>query len=504
MSQHAPCPGTMVGGRYRLEQMLVQGGMGSVWRAHHISLNAPVAIKFISPLIVEDEEALGRFMLEAQSAAALRSSHIVQVFDFGIDDGTPFIAMELLVGESLAERLRRVGTLSPVETGRVLSQVARGIQHAHTTGIVHRDLKPDNIFLTVEGDHEVAKVLDFGIAKATTKELRGHASAETRAGTLLGSPYYVSPEQAEGERDIDHRSDLWALGIVAFECLTGKRPFEADSLASLLVRICTHPSPRPSDLAKVPAGFDAWFLRATSKDRSRRFQSARELVEDYARMLTSGTEHASEIGWVPGNDGPDVDSKTLTREVDINVATTISPTPQQSTVNDGALAVTPTLVPKPRWLRHWPTLLGAVGLLALAVWVVRVIRRPDTGSPTRHSAHAGANLATAVVSEPVEASAPRQIHDSASDQPAPLLQKTSLEVTPVASGSEPPRTRREPPVPGVVRTNDRRQAQTSSSTQLHSKQPADTTGSNPIAPLTPTTTKGEDLFRKRKLPGEEP
>jgi eukaryotic-like serine/threonine-protein kinase len=483
----------------------VQGGMGSVWKAHHVSLNAPVAVKFISPLIAEDDEALGRFMLEAQSAAALRSSHIVQVFDFGIDDGTPFIAMEFMQGESLAERLRRVITLSPIETGRVLSQVARGIQYAHTTGIVHRDLKPDNIFLTVEGDHEVAKVLDFGIAKATTKELRGHTSAETRAGTLLGSPYYVSPEQAEGERDIDHRSDLWALGIVVFECLTGKRPFEGDSLATLLVRICTQPSPRPSDLAKVPAGFDAWFLRATDKDRSRRFQSARELVEGYARLLTAGPDHSSEIGWSPGNDASDVDSKSLARQADINVATTISPTPQQSSVNDGALAVTPTLGPKLRRLRRWPTLLGTIGLLAVGVGVVRVVRQPGAESSAPQSPRAAANLAAPVVSESLAASAaPRQIRVPANEQAHPLSERTALEVTPIASVSDPPSARREPSAPLVVPTNDRSHPLTNSQAQSLSKRPAGASGMTPIAPAASTTAKGEDLFRARKLPAEGP
>src|SRR6185503_10771840 len=155
-------------------------------------------------------------MREAQSAAALRSPHVVQILDFGADNGVPYIAMELLDGESLAARIERTRGLSPGETANIIAQVSRAVVKAHEAGIVHRDLKPDNIFVVRNDEEEVAKVLDFGIAKASNVFGVTTGSA-TRTGAILGTPYYMSPEQAEGNRQVDHRTDLWALGVIAFE-----------------------------------------------------------------------------------------------------------------------------------------------------------------------------------------------------------------------------------------------------------------------------------------------
>src|SRR4051794_4658600 len=159
-------PGAVLAGKYTLERKLGQGGMGAVWRAEHVHLRSPVAIKLIDAQIAQHPEALARFMREAQAAAALRSPHVVQILDYGADRGVPYIAMELLEGESLADRLSRVERLPPAEVARIITEVARAIGRAHELSIVHRDLKPDNIFLVRNDDVEVTKVLDFGIAKA--------------------------------------------------------------------------------------------------------------------------------------------------------------------------------------------------------------------------------------------------------------------------------------------------------------------------------------------------
>jgi eukaryotic-like serine/threonine-protein kinase len=252
--------------------------MGSIWRAEHLVLCAPVAIKLIDPEIADDAEALDRFMREAQSAAALRSPHVVQILDYGIDQRSPFIVMELLEGENLAQRLSRVGRLSPAETARIVTHVARAIGRAHDAGVIHRDLKPDNIFIVHNEDAEVAKVVDFGVAKVDPSTL-GPGATRTRTGSLLGTPYYMSPEQAQGNKHVDHRSDLWALGVIAFECMTGKRPFESDGLGDLVLQICVREIPMPSSIATVPQEFDTWFLRAMSRDPEGRFQSAREMAD---------------------------------------------------------------------------------------------------------------------------------------------------------------------------------------------------------------------------------
>jgi len=265
--------GLTLAGRYRLVTKLGQGGMGSVWRAVHLTLGTPVAIKLIDPSIAQSEEALARFKREAQAAAELKSAHVVHVTDYGIENGTPYIAMELLEGESLADRISRLGRLAPSETATILSQVARALNKAHQQNIIHRDLKPENIFIVRDGDDELVKVLDFGIAKkmGLTSSSGG---IKTHTGAMLGTPYYMSPEQAKGKATVDQRADIWSFGIIAYECITGARPFENETLASLLVAICTEPLPVPSEVAPVPKGFDDWFARAASRDLEVRFQSA--------------------------------------------------------------------------------------------------------------------------------------------------------------------------------------------------------------------------------------
>ncbi len=272
----APPNDVIIAGKYRLTRKLGQGGMGAVWLAEHLSLKSYVAIKLIDLENVTNPEALSRFLREAQSAASLRSPHVVQIMDHGVDNGTPYIVMELLEGESLADRLTRLGRLQPAETARVLTHIARAIGRAHEAGIVHRDLKPDNVFLVRNDDEELAKVLDFGIAKSTAGGLEAAATSATRTGAVLGTPYYMSPEQAEGAKTVDHRTDIWAMGVIAFECLMGGRPFEAETLASLLVDICARPIPIPSQRGPVLPGFDAWFARACERDLNQRFASAKE------------------------------------------------------------------------------------------------------------------------------------------------------------------------------------------------------------------------------------
>jgi serine/threonine-protein kinase len=258
--------------------------MGAVWRAEHRELRSPVAIKLIDEQIAQNPEALARFLREAQSAAALRSPHVVQILDYGTDRGVPYIAMELLEGESLATRLDRLGRLRPAEVARIITEVARAIAKAHELSIVHRDLKPDNIYLVHNDEAEVTKVLDFGIAKAT-QGLGVASDSATRTGAILGTPHYMSPEQAEGTKLVDHRTDLWALGVIAFECLVGRRPFDSDALGSLLLAICTRPLPVPSAWGYTLPGFDAWFAKACARELSDRFASARELAAELRRVV---------------------------------------------------------------------------------------------------------------------------------------------------------------------------------------------------------------------------
>jgi serine/threonine-protein kinase len=291
-------PGRVIAERYRLERVLTQGGMGSVWVATHLGLDAPVAMKFMTAGAAVAPEAVSRFRREARAAAQIRSSNVVKVLDHGVDDGLPYLVMELLEGEDLGRRLRRVGRLSLAEAARLLVPIARGLGLAHQAGLVHRDLKPENIFLAREGDHEVPKILDFGVAKAITP-LDDSTDETTRAGALVGTPFFMSPEQARGLPGVDQRSDLWALGVILYRAVVGSKPWNAQAIGEVIVAICSEPAPQPSRAAPdLGPGVDAFFERALAKDAGHRFQSAAELARAFCTLVPTadlGPDIAFEI-----------------------------------------------------------------------------------------------------------------------------------------------------------------------------------------------------------------
>jgi len=291
-----PDAGQIVGGRYRLIRPLGEGGMASVWAAEHLSMGNTVAVKIISPDLLQHDVVVARFHREARAAAKLRSPYVVQLFDHDVDPVVgPYIAMELLEGESLADRMDREPILPKADVGRILWQVCKGLGKAHAAGIVHRDLKPENIFLTVDDDgEETAKILDFGVAKADSP-LGMTGDRKTAAGTLLGTLNYMSPEQAQG-REVNHLSDLWALGVIAFEALVGRRPFDDEAPGMVVMQICAHPIPVPSAInPSVPPGFDEWFAKACSRDPAQRFQTARELAETLAHVCDADELSAEDV-----------------------------------------------------------------------------------------------------------------------------------------------------------------------------------------------------------------
>ncbi|HXX66800.1 MAG TPA: protein kinase [Polyangiaceae bacterium] len=290
MSDPNPPVRGLVAGKYELLRLIGRGGMGSVWEGRHATLGARVAIKFVDPEYADSPEARLRFMTEARAAATIQSKYAIQIHDHGLtDDGRPYIVMELLSGEPLDRRIERVGRVALTETARILAQVCRALQRAHDAGIIHRDLKPENIFLvrSPDDDDEIAKVLDFGIAKFRGPPGDPGLSSSTKTGAVLGTPFYMSPEQARGLRNIDHRTDLWSLGIIAYKCVTGVLPFDGESVGDLLVKICTGPVPVPSLMAPgLPLAFDAWFARSLERAPERRFATATELSD--ALVLAAG------------------------------------------------------------------------------------------------------------------------------------------------------------------------------------------------------------------------
>ncbi len=280
-----PEAGQIVGGRYRLVRPLGEGGMATVWAAEHLTMGNIVALKLISQELLQYDVAIARFNREARAAAKLRSPYVVQLFDHDVDPVLgPYIAMELLEGESLADRLDRERILPRTDLCRILLQVGKGLARAHAAGIVHRDIKPENIFLVVDDDgEETAKVLDFGVAKADSPLSIG-AGKKTAAGTLLGTLNYMSPEQAQC-REVSHLSDLWSLGVIAFEALVGRRPFEDEAPGAIVLQICAQPMPVPSAVnPSVPPGFDQWFAQACNRDPAKRFGSPQELAQSLAHV----------------------------------------------------------------------------------------------------------------------------------------------------------------------------------------------------------------------------
>ncbi|HRI71181.1 MAG TPA: protein kinase, partial [Polyangium sp.] len=281
--------GRVLSDRYRLVRPLGQGSQGAVWIADHLALNTHVAVKLIDPELAKREDARERFKREATAAAQLRSAHVVQILDHGIDEGQPFIVMELLEGEDLFERLDKRDRLSLRETSKVITQVCRALARAHAAGIVHRDLKPENVFLCNNDDEEIVKVLDFGVAKVT--DPAKVTMQKTGIGTLIGTPHYMSPEQVKGTSEVDFRTDLWAIGVIAYQCVVGELPFDSEGVGDLLIKISIADPPVPSKVFPgVSPLFDAWFAKACDRDRNKRFQSARELAEALARVVQSVPE----------------------------------------------------------------------------------------------------------------------------------------------------------------------------------------------------------------------
>ncbi|MBW2459851.1 MAG: serine/threonine protein kinase, partial [Deltaproteobacteria bacterium] len=230
------CAKLMVTPSLRLVRLIGEGAMGSVWAADHLTLDTKVAIKFIATDHREKnrEAVLARFEREAKAAAQIKSPHVVHMYDHGVmDDGTPYIVMEMMEGESLGTRIRRSKPLEVAEVAQVVAQVAKALSKAHELGIVHRDIKPDNIFLAPSDDELFVKVLDFGIAKSTTDP----NEAVTTTGALLGTPLYMSPELVQSSREATHFADLWALAVVAYEALTGKPPLAGETVGKLFFSI---------------------------------------------------------------------------------------------------------------------------------------------------------------------------------------------------------------------------------------------------------------------------
>ncbi len=299
-------PGEIIADKYRLDARLGRGAMGAVWAATHLGLGEPVALKFIDPRFASSPEARHRFETEARATAKIRSRFVVSVFDTGqLDDGTLYLVMERLRGETLHAYVKRTGPLRLDEAVGYACHVGRALGHAHARGIIHRDVKPSNIFLAdTPDDGRVAKVLDFGVAKLSAP-LEGLAVGQTSAGALLGTPQYMSPEQARGQGAVDHRTDVYSLGLVFFRMYAGRPLRTAGPIGDLIARILTEPLPALRTFrADAPPALDAWFARACAADPDERFETVAACVEALLGAAgLSGAGFVESPGRAPGPTG---------------------------------------------------------------------------------------------------------------------------------------------------------------------------------------------------------
>jgi eukaryotic-like serine/threonine-protein kinase len=271
--------GDVLAGKYRVDKILGVGGMGMVVAATHVELDQRVALKFMLPHAAASQQASERFLREARAVVRLRGEHVCRVLDVGrLDAGAPYIVMELLEGEDLSQLLERRAALPAGEAVDLLLQAMEGIAEAHVNGIVHRDLKPGNLFVTSDSDGSpLVKVLDFGISKSSV------AGAATRTGEMMGSPAYMAPEQMTSCKTVDARADVWALGVILYQVLTGALPFAGDTLPALCMSVIHEPAQPPLALrADVPAQVSAIVMRCLEKLPSARFADVGELASALA------------------------------------------------------------------------------------------------------------------------------------------------------------------------------------------------------------------------------
>ncbi len=291
MTTPVPLPeGTLVAGKLRIVRLLGEGGMGAVYEVEHEFTKHRRALKLLHAEMRQHPGVVARFLREASAAGRIGNKHIIESFDAGtLDSGEPYLVMELLDGETLEAKLQRQRTLSLEEIADLIGQVCDGVQAAHNAGIVHRDLKPENLFTVQTSGGPLVKILDFGISKFDPT-LTG-ARAVTREGSTLGTPYYMSPEQVNGDKELDARADVYALGVILYECASGRRPYEASALPKLSVLIHEGNATPLSELRPdLPKAFIDVVARAMAKDRNNRFASSAELGNALASFGSSALD----------------------------------------------------------------------------------------------------------------------------------------------------------------------------------------------------------------------
>jgi serine/threonine-protein kinase len=285
----------LIAGKYRIERKLGAGGMGAVYAAKHEALGVRVAIKVVLPAIAKDGQVVARFLQEARAAARIEGEHIARVTDVGtLESGAPYMVMELLEGEDLGELVEKDGALEPSRAVRYVTQALSGLSEAHALGVVHRDLKPSNLFVVRRpGKPDRVKVLDFGISKTNFEQAGDQITA---TGSLLGSPAYMSPEQLRSSKSVDVRADIWSVGVILYEVLTGKLPFHGDNVGAVFAAILENePVPPRALRGALPQGLSDVVLRCLRRKPEERFQTVEELAAALAPFASTTIDTSMDI-----------------------------------------------------------------------------------------------------------------------------------------------------------------------------------------------------------------
>jgi len=448
--------GETLAGKYRIERVIGAGGMGVVVAATHLGLGQRVAIKFLLPSAGADHDTLARFDREARALAKLESEHVARVMDVGsLGDGMPYMVMEYLDGQDLAAVIRARGPIDVTEAVGWVLEACDAVTDAHAAGIIHRDLKPANIFLASrKSGRSVVKVLDFGISKsrgAETGEL-----ALTRTATVLGSPLYMSPEQIHESRDVDPRSDVWALGVILYELTTGTPPFNAESLPSLIAKILSETPVSPhARRAEVPEDFSRVVMRCLEKERSARWATVAELAASLEPFVRASPSSASPKEPAPSALASSIEAPVASAPT---AAHAQAPAPESSSPSRGGE-------------RRSLVFLGVGLLVAVVGGTTLLVMGASSDSPTS-SADAAAPSTSSASSMASASSAPSAAVASPSAPPSAPPAEAGPEIVAVPSSA----VRR--PVPVTIRP--------ASPTEPDARAPAEPASAKPREPERPS------------------
>ncbi|HEX7664053.1 MAG TPA: protein kinase [Polyangiaceae bacterium] len=439
--------GEVLADKYKVEKVLGSGAMGVVVSARHVDLQQLVALKFMLPTSLPDQAAGDRFLREAQAAGRLRGEHVARVMDFGrLQGGAPYIVMEFLEGEDLEKILDREGPFPIATAVNYLLQACAGMAEAHAQGIVHRDLKPQNLFLTERPDGTpLVKVLDFGISK-----LQGDVSSvtATQSTTVMGSPAYMSPEQARSAKHVDHRGDIYSLGAILYQIIAGRLPFQAESVAGMLVAIVSEPpTPLREYAPSVPPELEAVVMKCLEKKRDDRPQSVKELAQLLAPFADGQRISAFEADRTALSTDPNpvAEKANLVSSAKEVVVTTMQPS-SRSAERSGESAP-PTVPSKKKSPVPLAAIIGVVVALPIAALVFL-----KTGTPPTQDPAAATSVASGTTAPPAQSSA-------AVNAPPPITEPSAAPSAASAAAPTPEPTQVAAPRPterptGVSRPKD--------------------------------------------------